>query len=479
MGTRFHVLGVAVMIAATVRAEAGPCAGVDLQRDARAEVERLVREGEVAGLGLAVIEQGRVACTAEFGTADGTRAVDASTVFEAASLSKPVFAYAVLRLADEGVFDLDRALGAWATDLPAAERDITPRQVLSHVGGLPNERQPGAPLTRLFAPGTRFSYSGEGFNALQVAVERATKRPLDEVMSSEVFRPLGMVDSRYTWRADYEARKAFGYDESGRRHPRREPADAHAASTLHTTVTDYARFVTAMLRGEGLASATWKIMLTPAVAVDSTCVVCADAPAGPLSESLAWGLGWGLELRPGAERFFHWGDNNGEFHAFAMGSPETGDGVVLLSNSGNGHAVFPAIVARLLPGEHPAFAWMGYDAYDAPWRLVLRRILAGGASEIDARAELGEREWNRIGYRLLAHERTADAIAVFELNARLFPDSANVHDSLGEALMTAGRTSEAIASYERSLALNPGNDNARQMLVRLRAGAHRLPRTNP
>ena len=463
-------LAATLLVCAVVsRVEACPCAGAELCRDARAEVERVVREGEVVGLGIAVIEHGRTSCTAAFGTADGTRAVDRATVFEAASLSKPVFAYAVLRLVDRGVLDLDHPLVSWVPDLPTIEQDITPRQVLTHVAGLPNEIRSDTPLTRLFAPGTRFSYSGEGFNALQVAVERITKRRLDEVMAREVFRPLGMSDSSYTWRADYVSRKAFGYDESGRRRERREPREAHAASTLHTTVEDYARFVEAMLRGEGLKRATWRAMTTPVVAVDSTCVVCGNKPAGPPSEALAWGLGWGLELRPQPPRFFHWGDNNGEFHAFVMGSRETGDGIVLLSNSGNGQAVFPAIVARLLPGGHPAFAWMGYDAYDAPWRLVLRGILADGASAIDARAGLGERDWNRIGYQLLAREKMADAIAVFELNAGLHPDSANAHDSLGEALMTAGRTSEAIASYERSLELDPKNDNARQMLLRLRA----------
>src|SRR6185436_13394504 len=100
---------------------------------------------------------------------------------------------------------------------------------------------------------------------------------------------------------------------------------AHAASTLHTTVADYARFMEAMLRGEGLKPATWRAMMTPAVALDPSCVVCGDAPAGPPSKALAWGLGWGLELHPEPPRFFHWGENNGEFHAFVMGSPETGD----------------------------------------------------------------------------------------------------------------------------------------------------------
>src|SRR5262245_62179729 len=152
-----------IVFAMALQARSGPCAGAALAGDARAEVERLVHDGEVVGLGVAVMEHGRRSCTSAFGTADGTRAVDAATVFEAASLSKPVFAYAVLRLVDRGVLELDRPLGEWAPDLPGPERDITPRQVLSHVTGLTNEPRSGAPLNRLFAPGTRFSYSGACF----------------------------------------------------------------------------------------------------------------------------------------------------------------------------------------------------------------------------------------------------------------------------------------------------------------------------
>jgi len=416
-----------------------------------------------------VIEHGRTSCTAAFGTADGTRAVDRATVFEAASLSKPVFAYAVLRLVDRGVLDLDRPLVSWVPDLPTIEQDITPRQVLTHVAGLPNEIRSDTPLTRLFAPGTRFSYSGEGFNALQVAVERITKRRLDEVMAREVFRPLGMSDSSYTWRADYVSRKAFGYDESGRRRERREPREAHAASTLHTTVEDYARFVEAMLSGEGLKRATWRAMTTPVVAVDSTCVVCGNKPAGPPSEALAWGLGWGLELRPQPPRFFHWGDNNGEFHNFAMGYVD-GDGVVVFTNSGNGHSIMPEIIDAALGGPHPAFAWMGYDSYKSPARQLLRDILARGpvALEGASAASLPESRINAIGYVLLQKKRLPEAIAAFERNVRRFPESWNAYDSLGEAYAAAGDREKAIAAYQRSLDLNPQNANAAAMLKTLR-----------
>lgn len=76
---------------------------------------------------------------------------------------------------------------------------------------------------------------------------------------------------------------------------------------------------------------------------------------------------------------------------------------------------------------------------------------------------------NALGYRLLNTARVADAIEVFKLNVEVFPDSANVYDSLGEAYMKDGDSESAIANYQRSLELNPGNENAKRMQERLKA----------
>ena len=80
-----------------------------------------------------------------------------------------------------------------------------------------------------------------------------------------------------------------------------------------------------------------------------------------------------------------------------------------------------------------------------------------------------ERLWNTLGYRMLERGRVADAVVLFEENARLYPASANVYDSLGEALAAAGERERAIASYRRSLELDPGNANAVERLHRLGA----------
>ncbi|HEX6881373.1 MAG TPA: tetratricopeptide repeat protein, partial [Terriglobales bacterium] len=79
-----------------------------------------------------------------------------------------------------------------------------------------------------------------------------------------------------------------------------------------------------------------------------------------------------------------------------------------------------------------------------------------------------ERAMNAIGYRLMGQKKFADAIKVFQLNVKRFPDSANVYDSLGEAYMNNNDKPAAIQNYQKSLQLNPGNTNATEMLKKLK-----------
>src|SRR5262249_26786218 len=143
------------------------------------------------------------------------RPVDDNTVFEAASLSKPVFAYAVLKLVEQGKIGLDVPLTKYLPK-PYVDGDprlekITARIVLSHRTGFPNWRGPN-PLTFHFTPGEAFSYSGEGFVYLQRVVEQIESKPLNDVMAELVFNPLGMTSSSYVWRADFDELTATGHD---------------------------------------------------------------------------------------------------------------------------------------------------------------------------------------------------------------------------------------------------------------------------
>ena len=440
-------------------------------------IPRLMREGDVPGLSIVLIHDSKISWHRAYGWANAeTRApLTDRTVFESASLTKPVFGYAVLKLADAGVLSLDAPLGSWPGDPVTDERlkQITARMVLEHTTGFQNEVMPGQTLQVHFTPGERFSYSGAGFLYLQRYVERAAGKKLPDLMRELVFQPLGMSSSGYVWLPEYEELEAFGHGAGGIPAVRRKPAEATVA-TLHTTPLDYARFIIAMMKGAGLKPETARAMLTPAVGIDEGCFTCLAGGTSRLSESLSWGLGWGLERTARGTAFWHHGENNGEFQNFAMGYPG-GDGIVVFTNSGNGFSIMPEVVAAALGGPHPAFAWMGYESYRSPSRVLLRDILARGPVALGsgAAASLPEKRINDIGYALLQRRRLADALAVFEINVRRFPESWNAYDSLGEAYAAAGEREKAIASYQRSLDLSPGNTNATAMLQKLRSGPER------
>ncbi len=283
---------------------------------------------------------------------DGTP-VDPQTIFAAASLSKPVFAYAVLRLIEAGTLSLDTALSRHVPDYVSGDSRaaaITVQQVLSHTSGLPNWRAADVPLGTGFAPGERFGYSGEGFVWLQKVVEAVTGEPLDTTLRRLVFEPLAMHRSSYVWQPAFDSNYADPHDGDMAPGGLIKPSQPNAAASLLTTSDDYARFLEAVLSGAHLRRDTACQWFEPQIHLSDT--------------QVAWGLGWGLEPRSGT--FFQWGDNDrGRFKAFAMGSARLRRAIVVLTNGFNGMALMPALIGQSLPGRHPAFSWLGYPALEA------------------------------------------------------------------------------------------------------------------
>lgn len=454
-------------------------------RAERAETHRAA--ARVPGLSIAWLEDGRVAETAALGTADAEtgRPVTDDTIFEAASLTKPVTAYLALLLAERGELDLDTPLSRHARPDPPVADDprlagVTARHVLSHGSGLPNWR-PGRwspepkPLALGFDPGAGYAYSGEGFMWLQRVLEAITGLPLEVLVEREVLAPLGMTASSFAWRPEYETATARPHDIEGKPGDKRVPEEAGGASSLHTTAADYARFVAEVLRPTRLPPGAAAAMLRPQRAAPVTFGSSEDAD--PTGAHVAWGLGWGLERVGETTRtLWHWGDN-GLFKAFVMASPETGDGFVVFTNSHNGLALAEALTDDALPGPHPAFSWLGTARYgSAAFELPLAVLTASDAATVTARLDdlaprlpdaERERTVNRAGYELLWRERFDRALAVFRWNVDRYPDSANVWDSLAEAEMEAGDLEAARQHYEKSLELDPDSENARKKLAEI------------
>jgi CubicO group peptidase (beta-lactamase class C family) len=448
------------------------------------EVPRLMAEADVPGLSIALVRGGELAWHRGFGLRSAALkdAVREDTIFEAASLSKPVFAYAVLKLVDAGKLDLDAPLnkylpGNYDVGEDARLNQVTARRVLSHTAGFPNWRPRGEKGLKIhFTPGDRFSYSGEGFVYLAEAVERLTGEPFEALMRRTVFEPLGMTNSSYVWHEDYEARKIVRHNAVGKPAGQNRMPGPNAAASLHTTARDFGLFLAAALRGRGLKKETARLFWTPQVRVGESTNTTAGPPR-QLSSEVAWGIGWGLQTTGEGVAIWHWGDN-GNTKAYVVGYPKEKLGVVFFTNSANGLSIARELVAESIGGAQPALAWIDYESYKSPARTLLKNILARGAA-----AALGEyREWrkgrapaevlseaqvNRIGYDLLSIERVADAVEVFKLNVEDYPQSFNTYDSLGEAYMAGGDRERAITNYQKSVELNPDNTNGFEMLKKL------------
>ncbi len=446
-------------------------------------VPSIMEKAMIPGLSIAVIRNGSLLWTKGFGvkSRETGSPVTGKTIFEAASFSKPVFAYAVMRLVERGVLDLDKPLMEYVSDEFIEKnflrgkieddrfRKITARMVLSHTSGFPNWRR-DKPLSIGFEPGEKFSYSGEGFGFLQKIVEEITGIPLVEFMQAEVFDPLEMEGSSYVWREDYNERTSSPHDMMGKAGGKRKPKQAHVAATLHTTASDYAKFIMAIMNRTGLQPPTADAMLKPQVVVDPE-----------ETQDVTWGLGIGLEETPHGRAYWHWGDNM-MFRCFFIAFPEQKTGVVYFTNSFFGLSVRRQIVEQAIGGIHPVLdsrILAGYGDADSTQIEFTRTLIHDGIDAAVARYHqlketrpaadiLEENTMNSIGYAYMQKKQYADAVKIFKLNVDAFPDSSNVYDSLGEAHAENGDIEPAILNYEKSIELDPDNKAGAEKLEKLR-----------
>ena len=320
-----------------------------------AELSAAMTAFDVPGAAMALIEGCAVREVIPAGVADLSTGTPVSerTAFEAASLTKPVFAYLVMILVEEGRIDLDAPLAETFAypRIPDAEgyAALTPRMILTHRTGLPNWvdedtvfEDRTAPIPFETRPGEAFSYSGEAFQLLQAYVEDRTGTSLDALFAerlgdvmphSVVARPLpDGVDLARGYPAEPEAGNGRGLDDLGDL--------ARAAYSLVTTAGDYAAFLSHVCAGRGLSAELRAEMLRPQSPAPMEVVRVGDGPVPPPA---SWGLGW-MILDLGPVSLAGHGGSNDEFTSFGGFMPETGDGLVILTNGRNGERMINAIL---------------------------------------------------------------------------------------------------------------------------------------
>ena len=434
-----------------------------------------------------VAREGRIIFTRAYGLANREWSVPnaVDTRFRIGSMTKAVTAILVLQLVDSNRIGLDVPVARYLADSVFPHRlgnRITVRQLLTHTSGLPDFndvpdffRQMNAGvmsdraiLRRIgefelrFEPGSSFGYSNDGYVLLGAILEAVTGTPYERLVADRVFRPAGMTESGYFSATRIIPRQAAGYRWAGDGVTHAAPYVATPASGLYSTVADLERFDRA-LYGEALLSAAAK----------------ATVWLRPSGNAYGWLVG--REVLGGVDSVLVVRSDGAVpgFFAHSIRIPSERLYVVALTNVRGPRNRLPAMVdglARAAIGlphvvPKPSLA-MEMARASAATRLsdwLRTHLRSQELSAVQAFFDVDELEINLAGYALM-RANIQDALTVFAVNARLFPASANVHDSLGEALLVAGDTVRAIASYERALERAPGNQQLRRLIRTLKGG---------
>ena len=360
----------AAALRARIEAAQAPSAENEL---AAMTIEELMEHLGVPGVSIAVIHDFEVHWARGYGVADVETGapVDVETMFQAASISKPVAAMGTLDAVEDGLFGLDDdindILTSWTLDGGAftATSPVTPRTLTSHTSGLGDAfgfpgYDPDAPLPtvveildggersnvrRVFmerAPYEAYEYSGGGVTVMQLALQDARGEPFAELMQHRVLDPIGMTRSsfRQPISAEHDRNAARAHDGEGRsRGPKWHVYPEMAAAGLWTTPTDLARFaieVQKSVRGESnrvLSRETAREMIIPVGVGD-------------------FAVGFSLR-KQGEGWYFQHGGSNWGFRATLLAHTVKGYGLAIMTNADRGGQAAAELSRRI----QAAYEW--------------------------------------------------------------------------------------------------------------------------
>ncbi|HTI89588.1 MAG TPA: serine hydrolase domain-containing protein [Puia sp.] len=315
--------------------------GDTLKKSLFRQIPVWMAEYHVPCVGVGLIENGRIKWIKVFGDLKKGVPAPANTLFNIASQTKPVVAMVVLRLVAAGKWDLDEPLAHYWIDPDIASdpylTKLTTRYALSHQTGFPNWRSDSdsGKLYFKFEPGTKFGYSGEGFEYLRRALEKKFNKPLDRLMDSVLLEPLQMHDTRY-WGRDLDTNRfAMWHDGQGNQYPNAIRTPVNAADDLITTIKDYSKLGVSVIHGDGLPDAIYSDMIRP---------------QAKIKEDYYRGLGWGLvQGLPDGEYALEHGGSDIGVRTMAIFMPKSKKGIVVMTNADNGMFISDQVIKRALP----------------------------------------------------------------------------------------------------------------------------------
>lgn len=349
---RIGLLGVALAACAPAAAP-GRSAASNAAADPRwslldRDIPALLAEHKIASVSLARVEHGEIVWAAAFGSQSAGVRATPETLYNIASLAKPLSSEVIVRLAARGALSLDEPMERYWVDPDVAadprHTALTPRLALTHRTGLPNwRRETGGVLSFVRPPGTAFGYSGEGFEYVARFAERRTGALFETLARDMVLAPAGMTSTSYTFWPWFTGRVAVPSGGDGTPLAPQFARRWVASDLVYSTPSDYARFVIGVLRGDGV---------TPELAAERARVQVSRLDAKcPTSDPLcprAAGIGLSWEVFQFGDGTFlmHTGKDDGLF-TFAYLNLTTLSATVIFTNSDQGGNIVLPILDRL------------------------------------------------------------------------------------------------------------------------------------
>ena len=339
-----------------------------------ARIPKVMRQTLVPGCSVALIRDAKIYWRRGFGVRDAEtrQPVDTETIFEAASASKPVFAYVVMKLAEKGIIDLDTPLTKYTNEryVPNDPRLdlITARHVLMHATGFPNWRSTDDPMGINFTPGSKFGYSGEAYSYLQSVITHLTGHvdstkcgefesgvrfcatDIADYMQRRLLRPFHMDSSSYIWTEQLARDLARPHGEHGEPQAYHKAAalDASryaAAGGLMTTPTDYAKFLIELIQPSPadefhVSKKSHAEMIRPQFAFRDF-----DG------YSVSWCLLGCRIVRIAQHELIAPGGSNPGFQCYSAVSPSRKSGFVIMTNADSGLNLLTELTRTVLGGS--------------------------------------------------------------------------------------------------------------------------------
>lgn len=300
-----------------------------------------MKDKKIPAVGIGWVEDG-VRTNLVVGNVYGRKVANANTIWNVASLTKPITAMIALKLVDAGQLSLDEPVSNHYTDPDLLDdprhHRLTLRHLLSHQAGFPNWRysDPDKKLRFMHAPGEAYHYSGEGYDYVRKLVEHKLGKDFNTIARSILFDPLGMNDTSFVWNEKLDLRRVARWHRTNlKTYPIEKNQGANGADNLMTTIGDYTKFVSHILDGAGLSSALLQDMMRDHVRVGAR---------------KHFGLGWCVdEGIDGADKIalVHSGSDNG-VRTIAFLVPSEKKALIIFTNSDNGTEVYQTLLLHYL-----------------------------------------------------------------------------------------------------------------------------------